>query len=73
MLLTSLFIRLLPDDADSLGLPMVPLIGSNVLDAAMAVLRVVTINKAINPGSHRDNISEAPQRIALEVFRRAEQ
>ena len=49
MLLPSFLISLLTDAADRISLTVVALIGRHVLDAAMAVLTVVPVNKAIDP------------------------
>jgi hypothetical protein len=50
----------------------VTLIGRDVLDAAVVLLRVVPVNKAIDPGSNRKKIPETTHWIALVVFHGAE-
>jgi hypothetical protein len=50
----------------------VTLIRRHVLDAAVAVLSVVPLHKAIHPGSHCEKIPKAPMWIALVVFQRTE-
>ena len=72
MLLTSLFVGLLPDLADGVGLTIVTLVRGHVLDTAVAELSVVPINKAIDPGSHREKIPESPLWITLVVLHCAE-
>jgi hypothetical protein len=64
----SLLVGLLTDGADRIGLAVVTLIGRHILDAAVAMLAVVPLHKAINPGSYRNQIPEAPQRIALVIL-----
>ena len=64
----SLLVGLLTDGADRIGLAVVTLIGRYVLDATVAMLAVVPLHKAINPDSYRDQIPEAPQRIALVIL-----
>ena len=71
MLLTCLLIGLLPDPADRIGFAIVALIRRDVLDAAVAVLGVVTVNKAIDPGSHREKIPETARWVALVIFHSA--
>jgi len=68
MLLTSLFIGLLPDRADRIRLTVVTLVRRPVLDATVAVLSVIPLYKAIHPGSHCEKIPKAPVWIALMVF-----
>ena len=70
MTLASLFVGLLTDRADRISLIVVTLVRRHVLDAAVAVLSVVPVNKAIDPGPHREKIPEAPVWIALVVFQR---
>ena len=72
MTLASLLIGLLTDRADRISLTVVTLIRRHVLDAAVAVLRVVPLHKAIHPGSHCEKIPKAPMWIALVVFQRTE-
>jgi hypothetical protein len=72
MLLTRLLIGLLPDLADRISFSIVTLIGRHVLDAAMAMLSVVPIYKAIDPGSHGEKIPETTHWIALVIFHGAE-
>jgi len=52
ILLTSLFIGLLPNGADLIGFSKVSLIGRNVLYATMTMLTIVPIHKAIHPTTH---------------------
>ena len=52
MLLTSLLIGLLTDGADRISLTVVTLVRRHILDAAVAVLNVVSFHKAIRPGSY---------------------
>jgi hypothetical protein len=55
-----------------LQLTVVTLIGCHVLDAAVAMLSVVAVNKAIDPCLHRQKIPEPPHLIVLGVYHRAE-
>ena len=41
-------------------LAVVPLIGRHIIDAAMPVLTVVPVDKAIHPGVYRVQFPEAP-------------
>jgi len=50
MLLLSFLVGLPPDGTDPIGLAVVPLIGNHILDAAVTVLSVVPVDKAIHPG-----------------------
>ena len=68
MTLAGLFIGLLPDRADRISFTVVALIGRHVLDAAVAMLSVVPLHKAIHPASYCEKIPEAPVWIALVVF-----
>jgi hypothetical protein len=72
MLLTSLLIGLLTDGADRISLTVVTLVWRHILDAAVTVLSVIPLYKAIDPGPHREKIPEAPVWIALVVFQRTE-
>ena len=72
MLLTSLLISLLTDRADRVSFSVVSLVRRHVLDAAVAVLSVVPLDKAIDPDSHREKIPETTCRIALVIFHGAE-
>jgi hypothetical protein len=58
----------LTDRADRISFSVVTLIGRDVLDAAVVLLRVVPVNKAIDPGSNRKKIPETTHWIALVVF-----
>ena len=68
MLLQSFLIGLLRDAADRVSLTVVTLIGCHVLDAAMLMIRIVPVNKTIDPGFYRVQVSKSPQRITLVVF-----
>jgi hypothetical protein len=50
--LTSLFIGLLPNGADLLGLSKVPLVRRDEFNATVAMLTVVPLFKAIHPTTH---------------------
>ena len=72
MLLTSLLIGPLTDRADRVSFSVVSLVWRDVLDAAVAVLSVVPLDKAIDPGLYREQIPETAHWIALVVFHGAE-
>ena len=72
MLCTRLLISLLTDRADRVSFSVVTLVRRDVLDAAVAVLSVVPLDKAIDPGSYREKIPETTHWIALVIFHGAE-
>jgi hypothetical protein len=72
MLRTRLLKGLLQDLANRISFSILTLIGRHVLDAALAVLSVVSVHKAINPGSHGEKTPETTHWIALVIFHGAE-
>jgi len=70
ILLMGLAIRLLTDGADRISFSKVPLIGRHVLDATMAMLAVVPLDKAFNPTAHGIQVAKPAQWVALVVFHR---
>ena len=72
MLLPGFFVDMSALTADFDGMAAVALVGRHELDAAVAVLSVVPVDKAIHPGFYREQIPEPPQRITLVVFHGAE-
>jgi hypothetical protein len=72
MLLTSLLISTLTGRTDRISFAIMTLVRRDVLDSAVAVLSVVPVHKAIDPGSHEKQIPEATHWIALVGFHGAE-
>lgn len=71
MLRSSLFVGLLADGPDPIGLDVVALIGLQILDTALPVLSVIPVDKAIHSGFHRRQIPEWSERITLASFLQA--
>jgi hypothetical protein len=64
MLLPGLLVGFLASATDRLSFTIVALVWRYMLDAAVAMFRVVPVHKSIGPGPNRQQVAETPQWIA---------